>query len=59
MLNPSRAVLIEGGDAILGCNIVGTGLFGDLLDESQDGLFGGAIVPRWQRVLGMNEGSGW
>jgi hypothetical protein len=56
MLNPSRAVLIEGGDAILRCDILGTGLFGDLLDESRDGLFGGAIVPRWQRVLGMNEG---
>src|SRR5580704_1590636 len=53
---PKSCVLIEGGDAILKCGILGTGLFGDLLDESQDGLFGDAIGPRWQRVLGVNEG---
>src|SRR5208337_2089415 len=56
VLDPCRAVLVEGGDAILGHDILGIGLVGHLLDECQDGLLGGAVVPRWQWVLGVGEG---
>ncbi len=57
VLNPERAVLVKGGNAILGCDILGIGLVvGHLLDESQDGLFGGAVVPRWQWFLGFRAG---
>jgi len=55
VLNPDRAVLVKGGNAILGCDILGIGLVvGHLLDESQDGLFGGAVVPRWQWGPGLS-----
>ena len=54
VLNPERAVLVKGGNAILGCDILGIRLVvGHLLDESQDSLFGGAVVPLWQWVLGL------
>src|SRR5271157_2269503 len=56
VLDPCRAVLVEGRNAILGRDILGFGLVGHLLDECQDGLLGGAVVPRWQWVLCVGEG---
>ena len=56
VLDPQRAVLVEGGDAILGRDILGIRLVSYRLDECQDGLLSGAVVPRWQWVLGVGEG---
>jgi hypothetical protein len=52
MLNPQRAVLIKGGNALLGWNEFCPSGFRGGADKVDDGLFGRAIIPRGQRVLG-------
>ena len=39
-----------------GATYFGIGLVGYLLDECRDGLFGGAVVPRGQWLLGFCPG---
>ena len=56
VLYPKRPILVERSDAIFGRDILGVGLVGHLLDECQDGLLGGAVVPRRQWVLALRAG---
>ena len=51
MLDPGGAVLVEGGDAVLGRDEVRAALGGGLGDEVEDGLLRRAVVPGRQRVF--------
>ena len=54
VLDPERAVLVEGGDAVLGRHEARAPLVGRRLDEIQDGLLGRAVVPGGERCrLGL------
>ena len=53
MLDPERAVLIEGGDAFLGRDKLRAALSRGRLDEFHDSLLGRTVVPRSQRVGGL------
>jgi hypothetical protein len=50
-LDPERAVVVEGGDAVGDGDEVRRALFGDALDEGDDGFFGSGIIPGGKRVL--------
>jgi hypothetical protein len=55
MLNPERAILVKGGNAILGCDILGIRLVvGHLLEESQDSLFGEHVLLECFELNGVN-----
>src|SRR5882724_8003455 len=45
LLAPQCAVVVEGGDALLDGNEVGTALGGHARDKLDDGFLGGAVVP--------------
>ena len=51
VLDPQRAVLIEGGDALLGPHELRARPVRGGVDEIEDRLFGGRVVPGWKRVL--------
>ena len=50
LLAPERAVVVEGGDAFRHRHEIRRAGFRDLLDKSDDGLLGRAVVPRGKRV---------
>ena len=50
LLDPQRAVVVEGGDALVGRHEVRSALRGDAGDESRDRRFGRAVVPGRQRI---------
>jgi hypothetical protein len=50
LLDPQRAVIVEGGDAILWLDIVGATLFRHPRHEIDDRLFGLTVIPGWQRI---------
>ena len=50
MLDPQRAVLVEGGDARLRRHELRARLVGGRLHELDDRLLRGAVVPRGQRI---------
>jgi hypothetical protein len=56
MLDPKRAVLIEGRDARLGLHEVRSPLRSCHLHELYDRLLGWTVVLRRQRVLGAGKG---
>ncbi len=45
MLNPGRAILIEGGEAVLGRHIIRIRLIGGHTHKVEDGLLGRAVIP--------------
>src|ERR1700691_1040583 len=49
MLDPERSILIEGGDAILGLDVVGIRLVGHFLNEGNDRLLRPPVVPGRKR----------
>ena len=51
MLDPERAVLIEGGDAILGRHEARAASSWSRLHEGEDRLLGRAVVPGRQRII--------
>jgi hypothetical protein len=55
VLDPERAVVVEGGDAVGGRHIVGAAFGGHRLDERDDRLPGRPVIPRGQRV-GLRKG---
>jgi hypothetical protein len=52
LLDPQGAVIVEGGEAVLGVDIIRPALFGDARDVVDDGLLYRAVVPGWQWVIG-------
>ena len=54
MLDPERAVLVEGGDAFLGRDKIRTASFGGGFDKVYDGLLRRAVVPLGERILGVS-----
>ncbi|MNL49157.1 hypothetical protein D3C87_1720680 [compost metagenome] len=50
MLDPQRAVLVEGCDAFGWRNELATPFLGGRLDELHDGLLGRPVIPGCQRV---------
>jgi hypothetical protein len=56
LLGPERPVVVEGGDALLGRHELRAGAIGHRLDEREDALLGGAIVPGGQRI-GLSPGA--
>src|SRR6266550_2196657 len=54
LLSPERAVVVEGRDALVRWNEVGRTFLGNLRDEFSDGFLRRAVVPRRQRVLGLD-----
>src|SRR4051812_50171402 len=46
LLAPGRAVVVEGGDALVGRHDLGRSLFRDAFDEADDGRFRVRYVPR-------------
>ena len=56
VLNPQRAVLVEGGNALLWRDEIRRTNRGGFRHEFDDCLFGGAVVPRGQWVLGFRAG---
>ena len=50
LLDPERAVIVEGGDAILGLHIIGPTLLRYARDEIDDGLLGWTFIPGRQRI---------
>ena len=54
LLTPERAVVVEGRDALVRWNEVGRTFLGNLRDEFSDGFLRRAVVPRRQRVLGLD-----
>ena len=53
MLDPQRAVLIEGGDALLRRHEILARLVGCYSDEFEDRLFRRSVVPRCERRRGL------
>ena len=51
MLDPQRAVLVEGGDALRGRHELRAGLVGRRMNEVHNGLFGLAVVPGRERII--------
>jgi hypothetical protein len=51
MFHPQRAVLVESGNPFFGWNKLRASGFRGRADEVHDGLLGGAVVPRGQRIL--------
>ncbi len=45
LLDPQRAIIVEGGDALLGLHEVRPTLLGHLGNEVDDALLGRAVVP--------------
>ena len=58
VLDPERAVLVEGGEPVLGRHEVGAAGLGGGVDEIEDRLLGRAVVPGRQRVVALRVGSG-
>ena len=56
VLDPQRAVLVEGGEPVLGRHEVGAARFGGGADEIEDRLLGRAVVPGRQRIGGLGKG---
>jgi hypothetical protein len=50
LLDPERAVVVEGGDALGRGDEIGRAFPRHGGDEVQDGPLGVAVVPRWQRI---------
>ncbi len=50
VLDPERAVLVEGGEPVLGRHEVGAAGLGGGPDQVEDRLLGRAVVPGRQRV---------
>ena len=50
LLGPERAVVVEGGDALLDRHEIRTALARHPFDESGDGRFGAAVVPGRKRI---------
>ena len=53
LLAPERAVVVEGGDALGRRHEVGRAFLRHLLDKLDDGFLRRGVVPRRQRVLGL------
>jgi hypothetical protein len=51
VLDPERAVIVEGGDAVGWRHVVGAALGGHRLDELDDRRLGSAVVPGWQWII--------
>ena len=56
VLDPERAVLVEGGEPVRRRHEVGAARLGGGADEVEDRLLGRAVVPGRQRVGGLGEG---
>ena len=48
LLRPQRAVIVEGGDALVDRHEIRRSFLRHFVDESGDGLLGRRVVPRWQ-----------
>src|SRR6185436_4117010 len=57
LLDPQRAVIVDGGDAFGRRHIVWPAVLGHRRDEVENGFLGRSVVPRWEGVgalwLGM------
>ena len=58
LLGPERAIIVEGGDAVLGGDVVVRGWIGHRLDKFDDRRLGAGVVPRRQRI-GEGGGVAW
>ena len=54
LLSPQRAIVVEGGDALLNRDKLRRAFFRYLLDKSDDRFFWSGVVPRRQRLLRAN-----